>query len=64
MLGTGLLPYVRNTYSSINVPKHSFQEFVCQNAGCVGKAEQAVVGENCADAKEMCVQDTLMPEGR
>lgn len=48
---TGLLPYIRNTYSGVNVPEHPLQELVCQNAGCIGKAEQAMIGENCADAE-------------
>jgi hypothetical protein len=49
--GIGLIPYVRNTNSSVDIPKHSFEKLVRQNARSVGKAEQAMIGENRADAK-------------
>jgi hypothetical protein len=50
LLGRGI-PYVRNADSSVDIPKHSLEKFVRQNARGIGKAEQAMVGENCADAK-------------
>jgi hypothetical protein len=45
------IPYVRNADSSVDIPKHSLEKFVGQNARSIGKAEQAMVGENCADAE-------------
>jgi hypothetical protein len=47
----GPIPYVRNADSSVDIPKHSLEKLVCKDARSVGKAEQAMVGENRADAK-------------
>ena len=45
------IPYVRNADSSVDIPKHSLEKFVRQNARSICKAEQAMIRENCADAK-------------
>jgi hypothetical protein len=45
------VPYVRNADGSVDIPKHSLEKFVCQNARSIGKAEQAMIGENRADAE-------------
>jgi hypothetical protein len=45
------IPYVRNADGSVDIPKHPLEKFVCQNARSIGKAEQAMIGKNGADAK-------------
>lgn len=56
-------PYVRNADSGVDVPEHPLEKFVRQNARSIGKAEQAMIGENRADAEQMCVQDALVSKG-
>jgi hypothetical protein len=37
--GSDSSPYVRNTDSSVHIPKHSLEKLVCQDAGGVGETE-------------------------